>query len=214
VYSNLSASALAISPERGLRLDVAGDFADRAWGSEDTLTAFSGSLRGYLLMPWLRHHVLALALSGGASIGSYARYGAYSTGGFADTPAFDVYTSGVRQSAFVLRGYEAGQFVGSTYNLLNAEYRFPIAYVDRGVSTLPVFLRTLSGVAFFDWGGAYDTMSLSYPTGVLHPAVGAELWVDFALGYFSGANLRLGLARGLDEHAPKTQAYFVASSGF
>jgi hypothetical protein len=103
VYSNLSASALAISPERGLRLDVAGDFADRAWGSEDTLTAFSGSLRGYLLMPWLRHHVLALALSGGASIGSYARYGAYSTGGFADTPAFDVYTSGVRLSAVVLR---------------------------------------------------------------------------------------------------------------
>ncbi len=213
-YASASGTPLGISLERGLRLDLAADLADPAWGSEDTLTAFSGTLRGYVPMPWLRHHVLALALSGGSAVGSYTRYGLYSTGGFTAESAVNAYTSGVRQSAFVLRGYDPGQFTGSNYNLLNVEYRFPIAYPDRGLSTLPLFLSTLSGAAFFDWGGAYDAMNFRHPGEVLHPAVGAELWVNFTLFYFTGANLRLGVARGLDDEAKGTQGYFVAASGF
>jgi len=213
-FSNLSSTAYAISTERGMELSIAGDFADPAWGSEDTLTAFSGRLRGFVPMPWLRHHVLALALSGAAAVGTYPRFSAYATGGYADAPLFDAMVSGIRQSSFVLRGYEPGQFTGSTYNLLNVEYRFPIVYVDRGVSTLPAFLRTLSGAVFFDWGGAYNSMNLRHPTEVLHASAGAELWVDFILGYFSYSQLKLGFARGFDNPEPGLQTYFVAASGF
>ena len=80
-------------------------------------------------------------------IGAHCR----TTGGFVDASAFDAYTTGVQQSGFVLRGYEPSQFKGTNYNLLNLEYRFPLLYVDRGISTLPGFLRTLSGVAFLDY---------------------------------------------------------------
>jgi outer membrane protein assembly factor BamA len=214
-YSSASATGNAISAERGLALNVAADLADPAWGSDSTLTAFSGSLTTYLPLPWGNHHVMALGFSGGAAIGNYPRYGLYSTGGYADVPAFDAFTSGLRQSSFVLRGYEPGQFVGTQYNLLNAEYRFPLIFADRGMSTLPVFLRTVSGAAFADWGGAFNQLDLDDPLASYHLGVGAELWFDLILGYFAGANLRLGVAKGLDDEAPSgLQTYFVASSAF
>ena len=214
-YSNVSATGNAISGERGFALNVAADLADPAWGSDNTLTAFSGALSTYVPLPWGNHHVMALALSGGAAIGNYPRFGLYSTGGYADQPAFDAFTTGLRQSSFVLRGYLPGQFTGTQYNLVNAEYRFPLLFADRGVSTLPVFLRTLSGALFADWGGAYNTLDLDDPLASYHLGVGGELWFDLVVGYFAGANLRLGVAKGLDDEAPPgLQTYFVASSAF
>ncbi len=214
-FSNTSSTAYAISSENGVRLAIGADFAEPAWGSESTLTVFTGQLGAYLTMPWLRHHVAALGLSGGSAAGSYARLDYFYTGGFIDTSPIDTYTTGVQQSAFVLRGYEPNQFAGSNYNLLNLEYRFPIAYIDRGLSTLPGFLRTLSGVAFFDWGGAYETLDLRDPLEAFHVGIGAELWVQFSLVYSDDSMLRLGFARGLDSAAPDgIQTYFVAASAF
>ncbi len=213
-YSNVSATSNAISAERGFAASASGDFADPTWGSETTLTAFTAAVSAYAPLPWGHHHVLALALSGGAAVGTYPRYGLYSTGGFADHPPFDVFTSGLRQSSFVLRGYEPGQFVGGQYNLLNAEYRFPLLYADRGLSTLPLFLRTISGALFADYGGAFNQLDLEDPLASYHLGVGGELWFDLVLGYYAATNLRLGVARGLDDVAPGLMTYFVASSAF
>jgi hypothetical protein len=213
--STASSTPYAISAEHGVTLSVGADFADEAWGSESTLTAFSGALTAYVTMPWLRHHVLALGLSGGTAAGTYPRLSYYYTGGFADTPALDAFTTGVRQSGFVLRGYEPGKFGGSNYNLMNVEYRFPIAYIDRGLSTLPGFLRTLSGALFFDWGGAYETLDLRDPWDAYHVGVGAELHVDLSILFADSAQFRYGLARGLDSAArDRFESYFVLASGF
>ncbi|HEY6557053.1 MAG TPA: BamA/TamA family outer membrane protein [Polyangiaceae bacterium] len=215
VYSNVEGTAFGISAEKGFALSLAADVADPAIGSDSTLSAFSGVLAGYLPMPWLRHHVLAAALSGGAAVGSFARRGLYATGGYVDgLPILDGFTSGLRQGAFVLRGYAPAQFIGSHYNLLNAEYRFPIAYVDRGVSTLPAFLRTVSGALFADYGGAYDVMDLDDPFSAYHLGVGGELWFEVVLGYHVGGTIRWGLARGIDDEAPGWQNYLVVSSQF
>ncbi|HTQ04961.1 MAG TPA: hypothetical protein VMI54_13940 [Polyangiaceae bacterium] len=213
--STATATTYAISLERGIGLGIGADFADPAWGSESTLIAFSGAFTGYLTMPWLRHHVLALGLSGGAAAGTYPRLDYYYTGGFADTPPLDALRTGVRQTGFVLRGYKPLQFSGSTYNLLNVEYRFPIVYVDRGLSTLPGFLQTLVGTAFLDWGGAYNQMDLRDPWQAYHVGVGGELRLDVSLVYADDTEFRLGFARGLDSKAPPgVQSYFVLASGF
>jgi hypothetical protein len=213
-YSNAESSAYAISAEKGLSLGLGIDEADPAIGSESTLTAIGGTLTAYQLLPWGQHHVLALGLSGGTSLGSYSRRGLYSTGGFVDQSLYDEYNSVVRQSAFVLRGYEPGQFVGTAYNLLNLEYRFPLIFADRGISTLPIFLRTLSGVLFFDYGGAYNSIDRAHPFNVFHGSLGGELWLDTITGYFMQSNLRLGLAHGLDKEAPGWKSYAVIVSGF
>ena len=121
----------------------------------------------------------------------------------------------LRQSAFRLRGYNPGQFAGNDFNLVNVEYRAPLWYPDRGISTLPVFLRSLSGAAFLDYGAAYDRLDLNDPLALFHAGVGAELWLDLFVGYFISANLRFGVAKGLDSKAPSgMQTYSGASSAF
>jgi len=215
VYSNVEGTGYGISAEKGFVLSIAGDVADPAFGSDSTLTSVSGVAAAYVPMPWARHHVLAMAFSGAAAAGSFARRGLYATGGFLDgISVIDGFTSGLRQGAFVLRGYEPAQFIGTHYNLLNTEYRFPILYVDRGVSTLPAFLRTISGAVFADYGGAYDVMDLEDPLQSFHLGVGGELWFDVVLGYVVSGTIRWGFARGLDDEAPGWQNYLVVSSAF
>jgi hypothetical protein len=214
-YSNSESTSYAISRERGFDVSVGADFADRVLGSETSLVSFSATVTSYFSMPWLDHHVLAVALSGGTGSGTYPRRGLFSIGGFADLPVIDSFRSNLRQSAFRLRGYEAAQFFGNDFNLLNVEYRFPIWYADRGISTLPAFLRTVSGTAFFDMGAAYDRLDLKDPLASYHQGVGAELWLELLFGYYVSGNLRVGVARGLSDDAPSGwQTYTVVSSAF
>ena len=213
-YSNVQSSVYGLGGEKGFSIGVNLDEAAEALGSQSTLTAIGGVATAYQLLPWGRHHVLALALSGGTSTGSYVRRGLYSTGGFVDESLYDSYNSVIRQSAFVLRGYAPGQFIGTSYNLLNAEYRFPLSYADRGLSTLPIFLRTLSGVLFFDYGGAYNKVDPEDLFDQFHGSIGAELWVEAITSYFLRTNLRLGIAHPLDHNNPKFQTYAVLVSGF
>lgn len=214
-YSNAESTSYAISKERGFELSVGVDYAGRVLGSETTLTSFSASATGYLQMPWLRHHVLAVALSGGTGHGTYPRRGLFAIGGYVNAPLIDSFRNNLRQSAFRLRGYEPQQFYGNDFNLLNLEYRAPLWYADRGISTLPVFLRSLAGTLFFDYGAAYNELDLKDPLAQFHGSVGAELWLDLYVGYYIYGNLRVGLAKGLDSEAPKgVQTYTVLSSAF
>jgi hypothetical protein len=214
-YSNAESTTYAISSERGFQLSLGADYAGRAIGSETTLVSVSATATAYLLMPWARHQVLAVGLSGGSGGGTYPRRGLFSVGGYAHVPLLDAFRSNLRQSGFRLRGYAPGQFAGNDFNLLNVEYRTPFWYADRGVSTLPLFLRSLSGSAFFDYGAAYDRLDLKDPLAAFHAGVGAEVWADLYVGYVIYANLRLGFAKGLDAQAPSgVQVYTVLSSAF
>jgi hypothetical protein len=76
-------------------------------------------------------------------------------------------------------------------------------------------LRSLTGVLFVDYGGAYFEMDLNDPLEVYHAGVGAELWINLMLGYDAYLDTRLGFAKGLDSEAPEgLQTYLVLSSGF
>jgi hypothetical protein len=218
-YSNVESSIWAISGEKGFSIGLGADIGDEAIGSEESFTALFGTAVGFVPMPWLRHHVLALAVQAATAGGSFGsrRGSIYGLGG--PTPqsvdeVIDAFDSGLRQTSFVLRGYDPGQFAGNQLNLFKAEYRFPILYVDRGLSTLPTFLRGLSGALFADYGGAYDEMDLEDPLAVYHLGVGGELWLDLVLGYFAHGTVRFGIAKGIDDVAPSTQTYMVLSAGF
>ncbi len=213
-YSNAEASAFSISAERGFSVSLGFDYASEATISDDTLVSLSGRLRGYIALPWLRHHVLALALGAGSAGGSYPRRGFFSVGGYGDEPVLEAYTSNLRQSAFKLRGYEPAQFRGRQYLLGNLEYRFPISYLERGISTLPVFLHTISGNVFADYGGAFNTFDYEDRKSNLHLGVGAELWLDLILGYATENTLRYGFARGIGPQNQGVINYFVASARF
>ena len=189
------------------------------------------TLTGYIPIPWpwkpLEHHVLALRAAGGVSGGNYPAGNTYFVGGYNlprhDLP--DTITSGVFNGAFVLRGYAPNAFGGREYVLGNAEYRFPIVVPDRGLSTIPIYLRRIDGNLFMDAGGAFDDFNLKHAaffrhgrfldTDLLHASFGAELWFGVTIGYGLYTQLRLGWARGVTDQALQNgQWYFVASSAY
>jgi outer membrane translocation and assembly module TamA len=78
-----------------------------------------------------------------------------------------------------------------------------------------VFLRSISGVAFADYGGAFNQLDLDDPLESYHLGVGGELWFDLVLGYHVRGIIRFGHARGLDDEAPDGgQTYLVVGSAF
>lgn len=214
-YSNAERYFHSVGPEHGFTLGASADFSDLYTASDYSLFAFGYQGTGYLLMPWGKHHSLALHAGGGASTGDYPRRGLYFVGGFADTKIEDVINNTIFQGGFVLRGYEPVSFIGSQYHLANAEYRFPLLTPDRGISTLPIYLQRLSGNLFVDYGGAFNRLDLDNWRDQFHTGVGAELWIDLQLGYFTLLNIRMGYAKGFGEFAiPGGQKYLVVAAPF
>lgn len=220
-YNNTQRSLWAISTERGFFATFASEYASQITGSEATLLNFEGRVGGYLLAPWLRHHVFALQVSAGAATGSANIRDHYPTGGYTIQPFGDTlsdFIGDLNQSPVVLRGYPPAAFDGSQYNLMNFEYRFPIAIVERGISTLPLFFDYMSGTLFLDYGGSFDTLNLDDPWSSYHAGIGGQLHFEFTLGYFLDTGLTLGWARALDRTAipndSPTQTYLIVSGSF
>ncbi|MFT3774034.1 MAG: hypothetical protein QM820_52380 [Minicystis sp.] len=225
-YNNVEGSYDAAGSLRGVALSVALDYAGPYVGSSYNIRGISGSITGYIPMPW-RFHTLALRAAGAIQDGDYPRGGAYTVGGYdlANNSLPSAVMSGVFNGSFVLRGYPPRVYSGREYILSNIEYRFPIVYPDRGLSTLPLYLRRIDGNVFIDYGGAFDYLDLRsirffhhgalIDSRQLHGSIGAELWFGLTLGYLLNTQIRLGYAYGFSAEAVRGgQPYFVASTAF
>jgi hypothetical protein len=226
-FSNVEGSLDAAGAIRGFSTRLSAEYAGEPTGSDFTLHTVEGNVAAYIPMPFPGLHTLALRVAGGTAGGTYPRGGYYFVGGYDidRVGLVDQVTTGIYDGSFVLRGYEPGKIAGRSYVLQNIEYRFPIVKPDRGLSTLPLYVRRLDGNLFIDYGGAFDKLDLDeiglFTNGAiidspqLHTAIGAELWLGLTLGYYINAQFRIGYAYGLSGRAiPGGQAYFVASSAF
>ncbi|HEY0036962.1 MAG TPA: hypothetical protein VGB66_09770, partial [Longimicrobium sp.] len=81
-----------------------------------------------------------------------------------------------------------------------AEWRFPIALVERGIGLVPVYLDRLWGTAFVDGGTAWCVQGCDPATAALFPdpdplvSAGAELGGDMLFGFNAHLRLRGGVA--------------------
>jgi WD40-like Beta Propeller Repeat len=209
-YSNAEGHLWGVGNENGFSASASVDVADQALASDFSGYASRIDVSVYAKMPWLRHHSLALHTGAGASGGSRAGLGSFYVGGFVDYPILDtVQNFLVQRGWLVLRGYPVAAEVGAYYALANAEYRFPIVNIDRGPSSLPIFLQRVSGAAFVDYGSAFDDAAgAKFKTGI-----GAELWFDVTLGYLLNFTFRAGYARGLASGGID-KPYFAAVAAF
>lgn len=208
-YSNAAGFLWSVSNEQGFDVSASLDVSDPAIGSDFSGYAAQLNFATYLAMPWLRHHVLALHAGGGVSGGNMGGDGPFYVGGFLDLPLVSVIENSLIQGGVQLRGYPVAYQVGQDYALFNAEYRFPILNVDRGLSTLPIFLDRINGALFVDYGSAFaDPETAEFKTGV-----GGELWMDVQLGYVLDFTFRAGFARGLASGGI-TKLYYVAAVPF
>ena len=205
-YSNAERYLWSVGPEAGYSLNLGFDLTDPSLGSDFAGFAANGDLTTYYLMPWLRHHSLALHAGAGTSGGAFPGKGAFFIGSFVDLPIVDVLRNQLIQGGVTLRGYPSVAEAGRSYVLGNAEYRFPILNIDRGPSSLPIFVNRVTGNVFFDYGSAFD----EFRAAQFKSGTGAELWFDFTLGYIAAFTFRLGYARGLASTGID-KLYWVAS---
>lgn len=112
---------------------------------------------------------------------------------------------------FALRGYTTGipALLGHRARLLSAEWRVPVADVDRHFMVPPVGLNRVALNLFYDVGAAWERgASADY-----HRGIGAELMTEPRAGYLFGFSARLGVARGLDKGG-STKVYLRAGRAF
>ncbi|MFL5382059.1 MAG: hypothetical protein ACJ8GN_06055 [Longimicrobiaceae bacterium] len=146
-------------------------------------------------------HVLALRAVGGADFGSSPQY--FAVGGTTgDGVAFPLSTGaalGGTRDLFV-RGWEDATQFGDRAVAGTAEWRFPLALVERGFRLVPVNLDRLWGTAFVDGGTAWCVEGCDPEIATLFTkpdplvSAGAELGADMIFGFNARLRLRGGFA--------------------
>ncbi|MBO9541668.1 PD40 domain-containing protein [bacterium] len=193
--------SFAISPEWGSVFGLSYEKAAPWLGGTAEFDRFSGDYRRYFGMPW-RHHVLALRAAGGLNVGK--RDGDYYLGGTGSTNLLTTvdrrHIGGVQSAP--LRGYSVGTLSGNRMAMGSLEYRFPIAEIQRGLGTIPVYVTRVAGATFADagWVGT-DRLSPD-----MHLGVGAETRIGMSI-ISVATELRLGVARGTHPTDGTTQTY-------
>ncbi len=199
-FSNVERNTYNVSASRGHSVQLSLGLTDRWLGARYRNMVARWTLRKLIPAPWNDHHVFAFRYAGGQSAGDPGRRSAFAVGGFPSPPPLDSIVEIISTSTLphlggdALRGYRASDRVGRQFHLLQAEYRFPIWWVQQGIDTLPFFARRLYAGVFVDCGDAFNAkVDLS----TFRFGVGAELFLDATLAYALPLTLRLGLARGV-----------------
>ena len=181
----------SISQEDGVELSATIESVRKSLGSYADATTITGESRAYISGPAL-HHVIALRAGAGASSGNNIVGQTFLSGGPGPSEAplsFDA------RAFSLLRGFAADTFAGSRIAAGTAEYRFPLAWPERGHGTFPLFLSSLSGAVFVD---AANTWTRTFRAANTKTAIGAEVSAGVVAGYVLPLTFTAGAARGHD----------------
>lgn len=98
---------------------------------------------------------------------------------------------------YPLHGYQEGRadLRGRRMTLIEAEWRFPIALIERGFMAPPIGLHQLHGKLLYNWGESWDQGN-NIPA--LRRGAGIEFTAEVVLGYWLPMNVRFGYANGFD----------------
>lgn len=191
-YDSRREQWLSEGPSQGLALSVIGESYDPAGHH------LGGEFRGEVVRAEARGHlavgptVLAARYVSGRA-GREAE--PFELGGTFSEPDV-VSVPRLNQRNYALRGYNRGEPVlrGRQLRLGSAEWRVPLADVDRHLMVPPVGLNRVSANFFYEAGAAWNEGS---PDKYFRSA-GVELLGELRLGYLLGLQLRAGWAHGID----------------
>lgn len=188
---DVQGAPLAISPSQGETLSLAAIKEDPALGSAVSLAKAEADARVYRRV-FGNTDILALRAGAGTTFGRPTFTRSYTVGGFPGSSLLDI----VRTNDTVLRGYPDDVFVGRSFVHGNVEYRFPLAFPERGLWSFPVFVRHLHATVFADAANAF-TGELRLRD--LKTSAGAALGADLFLGHAVPITATVGVARGFAE---------------
>ncbi len=208
--SNTQVRAFSISAEDGVFGVVRGRIR-RETDLDSSLRGMLGQDRGFEEItgeagafkaidgPGFSNHVLALRISGGIGFGPGADAFHYEIGG-AEGISEGVTGLGLFGGSpllFPIRGYPEPSRFGRIAWSGSAEYRFPVALVDRGLGPLPLHFDRVHGAVFFDagnaWGPELGVAGFENPRQEALASVGAEMSVILQPFYAGNLNMRFGV---------------------
>ena len=205
-YVRARSYARAISPEDTRLVSVVGR-VQAPWLGAYTLddtdqpisftrVQLTAEWREYTGLPWGDNHVLATKMAVGFSAGDTQRYGSFRLGGSFGESGY--YTLPDEWRA--LRGFDPASVSGDGYYLGAVEYRLPLWWIDWGYNVTPLFLRSLSGAVFTDFGMAYDAIDQLNQAPLM--GMGAELRMSTIVSWGAPLSFRGGYAFGLNGGVP------------
>jgi hypothetical protein len=184
----------SISPEEGFYLTTTLEGSRTGYSGGLSSIAATADGRAYLRL-WPRHGVVAIRGAAAGSWGDVPLRREFSASGSDPQPGgFRFGTDAVG----LLRGLDPDRLFGFRAAVINVDYRIPLAHVERGLGTLPFFLRNVHAAIFVDAGQAWST---KFAVDDIRSSMGAELSIDTILGYFLPLTFSGGAAwrRGPDE---------------
>lgn len=190
-YDDVRSYLHSIGGIEGARLGVQAIAFDPLLGSEVRQQIFTATGAQFISLP-LPNHALALRASGGAGFGEVYAQRSFRIGSFQPGDLLD---SGTFSDRLPLRGYSVaarGDFaaVGSL------EWNFPLARINRGLWTWPLFLQTISAGPFADAGFAIDRDE-RLTMDDLYPSTGVDFSLDTVLSYYYSVRFNAGFGYGL-----------------
>jgi len=213
VYDSTRRYPLSISRSRGVQVSVAAETSDTIEGSDYSGEVYT--LDGRAFLPLAGEHVLALRLAGGwgnASPRPYRLGGSLSASSAPLPLDTALLNSPFDQREFALRGYDSGlaSLTGRRMVLAAAEWRFPLARIERGFMAPPLSIHQVYGSVFAETGDAWNTGRSpgDYSTGA-----GIEANAEVILFYNLAFHLRLGYAHGYADIG-SNQVYLQLGSSF
>jgi hypothetical protein len=181
----------SISAERGLTAGATTELVRQSLGAADDATTVTADVRAYA-PGFARHHVMAIRVAGGRTVGDSILGRTFRLGGAGPDPSpidFDT------RSISLLRGFGIDAFGGTHVVLMNADYRFPLVRLERGVGTWPIFVHTIHAAAFADVGHVWTT---GFDASDLKHAVGGEISANVVIAYVAPVTIAFGAAKGHD----------------
>jgi hypothetical protein len=186
-FSTAKAYGYSISTEEGSVVSLTSEFTRRGLGADGDATATTADVRRYI-RAFPRHGVVALRAAGATTWGDRPVRRVFNAAASGpQSPGFDFGSGAIG----LLRGFDASDLFGYHAAVVNIDYRFPLAWPQRGFGTVPMLLRSVHGAVFADFGNAWDR---SFRTGDVRRSFGAELSADTVLGYAVPLTLTAGAA--------------------
>ena len=175
-FDNARAYGYSISHETGTLLRVTSEITRRGLGAEGNASAFTLDARAYR-RAFPRHAVVAVRVAGATSSGDQSVRRFFSAAGAGPPPSgFSFGTDAVG----LLRGFAEDEITGDHVAVANLDYRVPLVRIQRGLGTLPFFLRTAHAAVFADTGHGWLR---DFQWSRFRTAVGVELSLDAVVGY-------------------------------
>ena len=175
----------SISAEEGGLFAVTAEIPRTAFGADGDGVALTADVRRYVEV-WPRHGVIALRGAAAGFWGDEEAARLFSASGQGPQPGgfgFGLDAIGL------LRGFDEDEVIGRRAAVVNVDYRVPLARVDRGLGTVPLFVRSIHGALFADAGHAW-TDAPRWREARL--SVGAELSTDVVAGFVLPVTLTAG----------------------